>query len=84
MTTPTEALAALDRLDDFIARVNGDDRGSCGDINTIRAALARPPAPQSEALDCLSMDDDGDVSIDFRAGDDMLTMSVSKTGRPNA
>ena len=31
---------ALDWLDDFVARCNGDDRGSCDSVNIIRAALA--------------------------------------------
>ena len=31
---------AIDWLDDFVARCNGDDRGSCDSVNVIRAALA--------------------------------------------
>lgn len=31
---------ALDWIDDFIARCNGDDRGACEAVNQVRAALA--------------------------------------------
>lgn len=31
---------ALEYVDDFIARCNGDDRGSCSAVNVLRAALA--------------------------------------------
>lgn len=31
---------ALDWIDDFIARCNGDDRGACEAVNRVRAALA--------------------------------------------
>lgn len=34
-----EALEAIEWLDDFVARCNGDDRGSCHSVNVIRAAL---------------------------------------------
>ncbi|OOW06619.1 hypothetical protein MF6396_02940 [Pseudomonas sp. MF6396] len=34
---------ALFWLDDFVARCNGDDRGSCSAIETLRAALERKP-----------------------------------------
>lgn len=33
-------LEALDWIDDFIARCNGDDRGACEAVNRVRAALA--------------------------------------------
>ncbi|PWU30125.1 hypothetical protein DK254_08360 [Pseudomonas sp. RW407] len=35
-----EIQQALDEIDDFIARCNGDDRGSCGAVNLLRHALA--------------------------------------------
>lgn len=34
--------AALDAVDDFIARCNADDRGACESVNVLRAALAAP------------------------------------------
>jgi hypothetical protein len=51
----TDALQALDRIDDFIARCNGDDRGACESVNIVRAALAStaPPAPHADALRAL-------------------------------
>lgn len=38
-------LAALDWVDDFVARCNGDDRGSCESVNTLRQALTAPQPP---------------------------------------
>lgn len=35
----TDIAEALDWLDDFVARCNGDDRGSCEAVNKLRAAL---------------------------------------------
>lgn len=35
----SDALEAIDFIDDFIARCNGDDRGSCESVNIIRRAL---------------------------------------------
>jgi hypothetical protein len=49
-TTPTlreAAQQALDDLDDYIARIEGNDRGACASINTIRAALAEQAAEQA-------------------------------------
>lgn len=37
---------ALDWIDDFIARCNGDDRGACEAVNRVRAALASNTAPE--------------------------------------
>ncbi|WP_337264371.1 MULTISPECIES: DUF551 domain-containing protein [unclassified Serratia (in: enterobacteria)] len=39
---PDDVAAALDWIDDFIARCNGDDRGACQSVNVIRAALQLP------------------------------------------
>lgn len=36
---PDELVAALDWIDDFIARCNGDDRGACNSVNVLRAAM---------------------------------------------
>ncbi|WP_447879594.1 hypothetical protein [Serratia fonticola] len=42
---PDDVAAALDWIDDFIARCNGDDRGSCNSVNILRRAiLAAMPA----------------------------------------
>ncbi|WOE81560.1 hypothetical protein RZO07_10135 [Pseudomonas protegens] len=38
-----EVEEALLYLDDFVARCNGDDRGSCSAVKTLRAALERKP-----------------------------------------
>ncbi|OMG87978.1 hypothetical protein [Achromobacter xylosoxidans] len=38
-----EVTAALDWLDDFVARCNGDDRGVCESVNLLRRALASAP-----------------------------------------
>ena len=35
----SDVSAALDWLDDFVARCNGDDRGSCESVNIVRRAL---------------------------------------------
>lgn len=43
---PDEIAKALDYVDDFIARCNGNDRGSCHSVNVLRGALAAPAAPQ--------------------------------------
>ncbi|KAA8712905.1 hypothetical protein [Pseudomonas cannabina] len=40
--------ALLDQLDDYIARINGDDRGSDGSVNELRALLAQPADQQGE------------------------------------
>jgi hypothetical protein len=40
---PDEITAALDWLDDFVARCNGDDRGVCESVNLLRRALASAP-----------------------------------------
>lgn len=39
------ALDAIDWLDDFVARCNGDDRGSCESVNVIRRTLQAHTAP---------------------------------------
>lgn len=67
------ALAALDELDDFISRVNGDDRGSCDSIVTIRAALAAP-APQPP---CLVECEDGSRFIKIDLGHGKVEMGDS-------
>jgi len=36
----SQAMQALDWLDDFVARCNGDDRGSCQSVNLLRAAFS--------------------------------------------
>ncbi|WP_052081025.1 hypothetical protein [Pseudomonas sp. ML96] len=36
---------ALEWLDDFVARCNGDDRGACSSVNILRDALAAAPQP---------------------------------------
>ncbi|MBD9476455.1 hypothetical protein IB268_26325 [Achromobacter sp. ACM01] len=38
-----EVMDALNWVDDFIARCNRDDRGSCESVNVLRAALASAP-----------------------------------------
>lgn len=42
----SEVLDALNYVDDFVARCNGDDRGSCASVNLLRAALAADPAQE--------------------------------------
>lgn len=37
----SELMQAIDWIDNFIARCNGDDRGSCDSVNLVRAALAK-------------------------------------------
>ncbi|MDQ9129733.1 hypothetical protein RDT67_25275 [Serratia fonticola] len=37
-----DVAAALDWIDDFIARCNGDDRGACNSVNVLRAAMLQP------------------------------------------
>lgn len=37
---PAEVMDALNWLDDFVARCNGDDRGVCESVNLLRRALA--------------------------------------------
>ncbi|MFV8904573.1 hypothetical protein ABQ333_04875 [Serratia fonticola] len=39
---PADVAAALDWIDDFIARCNGDDRGACNSVNVLRAAMLQP------------------------------------------
>jgi len=50
-----EAFEALFEIDDFIARVNGNDRGGCAPVEVLRAFLAAraaaPSAAQSESID---------------------------------
>ena len=41
---PTEVMDALNWVDDFIARCNSDDRGSCESVSVLRRALASTPA----------------------------------------
>jgi len=48
---PSDLIAALDRIDDFIARCNGDDRGSSADVNLLRAALTRKADSKGGAND---------------------------------
>lgn len=51
----TQEREALDWIDDFIARCNGDDRGACESVNLIRRALAASPAagvPPTEHCQC--------------------------------
>ncbi|WP_043309544.1 hypothetical protein [Pseudomonas sp. ML96] len=44
--TPAEVIEAVDWVDDFIARCNGDDRGACQSVNVLRQALsASQPEP---------------------------------------
>lgn len=40
---PSEVMDALNWVDDFIARCNRDDRGSCESVNVLRRALASAP-----------------------------------------
>ena len=40
---PAEVMDALNWVDDFIARCNRDDRGSCESVNVLRRALASAP-----------------------------------------
>lgn len=40
---PAEVMDALNWVDDFIARCNRDDRGSCDSVNVLRRALAGAP-----------------------------------------
>ncbi len=40
-----EVMDALNWVDDFIARCNRDDRGSCESVNILRRALASTPLP---------------------------------------
>jgi hypothetical protein len=45
---PDDVIDSLNFVDDFIARCNGDDRGSCESVNIIRRWLEAPPqAPQA-------------------------------------
>lgn len=39
VVVPEQAKEALDWIEDFIARCNGDDRGSCDSVNVLRTAL---------------------------------------------
>ncbi|NCG55161.1 hypothetical protein [Serratia fonticola] len=41
---PDDVAAALDWIDDFIARCNGDDRGSCNSVNILRRAMLKSSA----------------------------------------
>lgn len=38
-SVPDEVMVVLDHLDDYIARIEGDDRGACGLINLVRRYL---------------------------------------------
>ncbi|HFV9291625.1 TPA: hypothetical protein ACIAIE_001431 [Serratia fonticola] len=42
LAVPEDVAAALDWIDDFIARCNGDDRGACNSVNVLRAAMLQP------------------------------------------
>ncbi len=44
-----QSVTALDELDDYFARIEGNDRGSCSQINLIRAALKAQPVQYSGA-----------------------------------
>jgi len=64
--------AALHYVDDFIARCNGDDRGSCESVNVLRRALAahvqvapNGPIEQFRALLRAEVDASIDVSGDI-------------------
>ncbi|WP_315136788.1 hypothetical protein [Achromobacter marplatensis] len=41
---PAEVMEALHNVDDFIARCDGNDRGSCESVNVLRRALSAPVA----------------------------------------
>ncbi|WP_222850767.1 DUF3850 domain-containing protein [Achromobacter xylosoxidans] len=45
-----EVMDALNWVDDFIARCNRDDRGSCESVNVLRRALASAPVAEQAAL----------------------------------
>ena len=44
-----EVMDALNWVDDFIARCNRDDRGSCESVNVLRRALASAPVADERA-----------------------------------
>lgn len=45
-----EVMDALNWVDDFIARCNRDDRGSCESVNVLRRALASAPVADERVL----------------------------------
>lgn len=65
---PGPAVAdAINWIDDFIARCNGDDRGACSAVNVVRAALSAPAVnagvpqgvPESDAFKAYLKECDG-------------------------
>lgn len=38
-SVPNDVMAALDNLDDYVARIEGNDRGACAHINLLRQYL---------------------------------------------
>jgi hypothetical protein len=76
-----ELADALHWIDDFIARCNGDDRGSCESVNIVRDHIE---AMQKEAIinnrDCRTCDycyyDDAEpegIGCEFRGGNTVCT-----------
>ncbi|MDH1299717.1 hypothetical protein [Achromobacter sp. GD03932] len=71
-----EVMDALNWVDDFIARCNRDDRGSCDSVNVLRRALASAPVGDERAGNVIDAadsyaekyqgDDRQDIGIDVR------------------
>ena len=47
---PENVAAALDWIDDFISRCNGDDRGACNSVNVLRAAMLNHSGGSTEKV----------------------------------
>ena len=48
LCVPDVVLAALDNLDDYIARIEGNDRGACNHINLLRRHLLGATVGENE------------------------------------
>ncbi|WP_434642720.1 hypothetical protein [Achromobacter piechaudii] len=60
-----EVMDALNWIDDFIARCNRDDRGSCDSVNVLRRALASVPVAGNARPHIMSLDE---ILAEYRKG----------------
>lgn len=78
-----EVMDALNWVDDFIARCNRDDRGSCESVNVLRRALASVPVAD-ERKETAGVTLDGCLETLFRVGEHLGIDYAESRKQPGA
>jgi hypothetical protein len=68
VVVPEQAKGALEWIDDFIARCNGDDRGSCDSVNVLRTTMESQAREIERLTQYIEQQDDAYALLSLDAG----------------